>query len=332
MHLPKFKLLRPETIPEAVHLLRTHGTGAQLIAGGTDLLPRMKYGVARPEVLISLSKWVPEKPTFDDKRGLVLDAFMTLAGVVRSQEVRQRAPSLVEAAHAVGSNQIRWMGTVGGNLCQESRCLYYNQTHSYQFVEPCFKRGGDHCYFLPKGTRCWAVFMSDTATALLSLGAQAIVTGVAADRTVPLDQFYSADPIVPLAVGADEIVSRVVIPAASNGQATAFKKFSLRGGLDYPVINVAVAVTMNGHGDECVDAKIALGAACAAPVRATKAEQILVGPPISEDLLRNASRVAASEVTIFPRDGFSVPYLRRCLEVHVADALTSALQRVPGRG
>jgi CO/xanthine dehydrogenase FAD-binding subunit len=163
MHLPKFEHRRPATLKEAAQLLKEYGSRAQIAAGGTDLYPRMKYGLLRPDVVISLRGLSAESPVTVGEGELHLDAFMCLADLVRSPEVLQRAPLLAEAAMNVACNQIRHMATLGGNLCLETRCTYYNQSHTYQYVEPCFKRDGDRCYLIPKGRKCQAVFMADTA-------------------------------------------------------------------------------------------------------------------------------------------------------------------------
>ena len=171
MRLPKFEYLQPTSREEAFRLLQEHGSRAQLVAGGTDLYPRMKYGLAHPDVLISLRGLSTTPPSEDPNGDLHIDALMTLSDLAGSQTIVEKAPLLSEAALSVASNQIRHMGTLGGNLCQENRCYYYNQTHTFQFVEQCFKRNGDLCYLIPKGKKCWAVFSSDTAPALISLGA-----------------------------------------------------------------------------------------------------------------------------------------------------------------
>ncbi len=131
MHLPRFEHHRPSTLGEASRLLKEHGPQARVAAGGTDLLPRMKYGLDCPEVIISLKGIRAEAPNISNDDQLQLDGLMTLADVVRSPLVLERAPLLGEAAHCVGSNQIRHMGTLGGNLCLEPRCTYFNQTHNY---------------------------------------------------------------------------------------------------------------------------------------------------------------------------------------------------------
>ena len=149
MHLPRFEYARPESWEEAATHLEKRGAGACPVSGGTDLLPRMKYGLARPEVLVSLRGIAPAAPRVGPEGDLLLDSQTPLASVARSPEVRARAPILAEAALSVASNQVRHMATLGGNLCLESRCLYYNQSHTFQFVEPCLKRGGGICYFAP---------------------------------------------------------------------------------------------------------------------------------------------------------------------------------------
>jgi len=165
MRLPKFEHLQPASREEASRLLEEYGSRARLVAGGTDLYPRMKYGLACPEVLISLRGLASTPPFVGPNGELHVGALMTLADLARSETVLEKAPLLTEAALSVASNQIRHMGTLGGNLCQETRCFYYNQTHTFQFIEPCFKRKGNLCYHIPKGKKCWAVFSSDTAPA-----------------------------------------------------------------------------------------------------------------------------------------------------------------------
>ncbi len=131
MRLPKFEHVQPASREEVPRLLQEHGPRVRLVAGGTDLYPRMKYGLACPDLLISLRGLPIAPPTVDPNDDLHVDALMTLADLARSQTILEKAPLLSEAALSVGSNQIRHMGTLGGNLCQENRCFYYNQTHTF---------------------------------------------------------------------------------------------------------------------------------------------------------------------------------------------------------
>ena len=182
MRLPRFELLQPRSVTEAVEALAQHGLSAKVAAGGTDLFPRMKYGVAGPEVVVSLKGLPVRSPAVSPDGYLSISALMRLTDVIGSDVVREKAPLLVQAAFAVGSNQIRHMGTLGGNLCLENRCVYYNQSHQYQFIEPCFKRNGNLCHLIPKGKKCWAVSAADTVPALMSLNAQVVIEGPGNNR------------------------------------------------------------------------------------------------------------------------------------------------------
>ena len=170
MHLPKFTFERPESSEEAARLLKVREK-SQLVAGGTELFPRMKYGLCSPEIIVSLKGSKISTPEVTSEGMLILDAKMSLTAINNSPEIQEKVPLLVMAAGRVATREIRNMGTLGGNLCQETRCLYFNQKHTFQFREPCFKRGGEACYFIPKGNKCWAVFMSDLAPALFCLDA-----------------------------------------------------------------------------------------------------------------------------------------------------------------
>lgn len=328
MHLPKFEHLRPASIKEVPQLLKEHGPKAQLVAGGTDLYPRMKYGVTRPEVIISL-KGIPVKNPAITKNGhLHIDALMTLSDLVRSPVLMERTPLLVEAALSVGSNQTRHMGTLGGNLCLETRCYYYNQSHTFQFVEPCFKRHGERCYLIPEGKKCWAVLSADTVPALISLGAMVNITGPENERQLPLEGLYSGDALKPLAISETEVVTDVIIPDQAPSRGSAFVKFSMRGGMEFAALNVAVVLDMEDQGDLCLGARLTLGAISAAPVRVVKAEEMIRGQRLSKDLFQQVARMVATEARPCPHHGYSARYLKECLKVQALRALISASERI----
>jgi 4-hydroxybenzoyl-CoA reductase beta subunit len=328
MYLPRLSVLRPESVEEAVALVTQHGAKAKLYAGGTDLFPRIKYRVTLPEVVISLKKPISRARIIDEDQFLSLDAVTPLAQVAQSELVLERAPILAEAASAVGSSQIRNMGTLGGNLCLENRCMYYNQSHAFQFVEPCFKREGDLCYHIPKSERCWAVFCGDTAPALISLGAQVEVMSAKTTRRIPVEEFYSGYSLRPLAIFPSEMVSRVLIPNTQRSRGSAFLKLSLRGGLEFAGLSVAVLLEMMDDGATCQKARIVVGSVSSAPLRATKAGALLAGQKFSEDLFHEAAETVSREIKPFSHHGFSVSYLKKCLKVYTKDALVLATQRI----
>lgn len=328
MRLPKFEHLQPSSREEASRLLQEHGSQAQLVAGGTDLYPRMKYGLTRPDVVISLRGLSTTPPTVGPNGDLHVDALMTLSDLARSQTVIERAPLLSEAALSVASNQIRHMGTLGGNLCQETRCFYYNQTHAFQFVEPCFKRNGDQCYLIPKGKKCWAVFSSDTAPALISLGASGSILGPKERRQLPLENLYTGDPIKPLAISDGEVLTEVILPGSLSLRGTAFVKFTLRGGMEYAAFNIAVVLDMENDGILCRAARITVGSVGAGPLRAGKAEKAMAGQKLSKNLFQEVAQLVVTETRPFPHHGYSAAYLRSCLEVETRRALNLAGEQI----
>ena len=242
MLLPKFEHLCPASIEEAAQLLGRHGDNAHLAAGGTDLFPRMKQGLTRPEVVISLKGLITEPPRISHKGDLHINALLPLADIARSPEVLEKAPLLTEAITSVASNQIRHMGTLGGNICLENRCTYYNQSHSFQFVESCFKRGGDRCYLLPKGKKCLAVFTADTVPALICLDARVEIVSAEGSRQLPVEKLYTGNALQPLSLSQDEIIREVIITNKEAVWGSAFTKFSIRGGVEFAGLTVAVCL------------------------------------------------------------------------------------------
>lgn len=303
------------------------GADAVLSSGGTELIPRMKYGLVSQKQLVSL-KGVPCRPPAVNPQGeLCLDALSLLADLVTDPQVKRAAPLVAEAAREVASNQVRHMATLGGNLCQQSRCLYFNQSHAYQFVEPCFKRGGELCYLVPKGKKCWAVFMSDLAPALIALEARVELVNAEGARVLPLESLYSGDSLSPLALEPGEIVARLLVPPLPPRSGAAFLKFSLRGGVEFAGLNLAAVLTRDPESGQCTRARLIVGAVSGGPLRARKAEQLLTGKALDPDTLGRAGREAAAQITPFPHHGYSTKYLKKVLAEEAARVLDQAARR-----
>jgi 4-hydroxybenzoyl-CoA reductase beta subunit len=324
MRLPKFSYLKAASVEEAARLLAQPDAEACLAAGGTELLPRMKYGLVRPKRLISLKGVAANAPEAADG-SIRLDALMTLSAVSASSLVQERAPVLAAAAGAVGSNEIRNMATLGGNLCQDSRCLYYNQSHDFQFTAPCFKRGGEQCYFIPAGKTCRAVFMADTAPALICLAAEVEIIGPAGSRSIPLEALYRRDSLQPLTLASAEILSRIIIPARPTQRAEAFAKFSWRRGFEFSAVSVAVVLDLEEDRQTCRKARIAVGSVAAAPLRSPAAEAVLAGGRLNDKVIAAAAHQSAAEIRPVPHHGYSRAYLTECLRVQVRRVLHSAM-------
>lgn len=327
MELPTFAYVRAESLEEAARLLHEHSGRARLLAGGTELVPRMKYGLDTPEVVIGLETAQAKPFQVSPDGRLRLDAPVTLDALRRSEALRAALPILCDAARAVASKEIRVMGTLGGNLCQETRCLYYNQSHRFQFVEPCFKRGGDRCYFIPKGKQCWAVYMADTAPALLSLDARCTLSNGVEQRTLPLEEIYGQDPLHPLGLSPGEVLTGVDIADVPAKGAGAYQKFTMRGALEFAGVSVAVTLGLERAKGPVTQARIFVGAVGPGPARGRKAEKALEGQVPDERRVAEAAEILADEVRVWPHHGYSAPYLKAILRLKAQEALTIALER-----
>jgi len=327
MILHDFAYQRARSLAEAAELLARLGPDARIMAGGTDLLPNMRAAIARPSTLVSLNGLVPEAPRIDADGAVRLDALMRLATLSESQLVRQHAPMLAEAAHVVGSNQIREMGTLGGNLCQDTRCLYLNQTHDFQFVEPCYKRGGAYCYPFPnnKPEICWSVYMSDLAPALMALGAELEIVDQSGTRRTPLEDVYTGSGLRPLKLSG-EIVQAVVVPPQPRSFGWGFHKSARRGGLEFAIAVAAVTVRLAAEG-HCAQARIVIGAVREKPVRASAAERALAGRIPDPDALAAAAAMAVEEVNPLPHHGFTKSFIVDNLRVYLRRVLVRAVER-----
>ncbi len=323
MHLPRFLMERPESFEEAATLLKARSESC-LVAGGTELFPRMKYGLCSPEIIVSLKGLKVSAPRITNEGMLVLDPKMPLRAVAENSEIRERAPLLAVAAGRVASREIRNMGTLGGNLCQETRCLYFNQKHTFQFREPCFKRGGDICYFIAKGKKCWAVFMSDLAPALFCLDARLNIVGSDGVRQIKIDALYDHDPIKPISLKRDEIITKIMLPKCAGPFGSGFAKFTMRGGLEFAGVNVAVLLKYDKDPVTCKNARIVVGAVSSGPQRVSQAETLLEGKDLSDGIITDTAQKIAETVTIVPHHGYTKGYLAECLKVQATAALNDA--------
>jgi 4-hydroxybenzoyl-CoA reductase beta subunit len=327
MHLTAFEHLRPASMDEAAQMLLDLGPRARLVAGGTDLYPRMKLGLIRPEVVVSLKGLNPDVPQIERNGNLHIHALTPLADIACSPVVVEQARVLTEAALSVGSNQIRHMGTLGGNICLENRCSYYNQSHTFQFVKPCIKRHGDLCYLAPKGKKCLAVFTADTVPALICLNASAEIVSPGSVRQVPVENLYTGNALQPLTLSHDDIVREVIIPTPSLNRGAAFSKFSLRGGMEFAALSVAILLDMTDKGNTCAAARIVVGSVGSGPVRAVNAEAATAGKKISDTFFQEIAHIAAGEIKPVMHHGYSVPYLKECLNIQINRTLELAARR-----
>ena len=326
MRLPPFTYLAPRTVGDAVKYLHDHGADAMLVAGGTDLYPNMKRRQFEPKTLVGL-RGVRElrgiRGTPAD--GLTIGATSLLSDVAGHPSTIAHYPALATAAGLVSSPQLRRMGTIGGNVCVDTRCNYYNQSFAWRkAIGFCMKKDGDICLVAPGSPRCWAVSSSDTAPVLWSLGARVRLVGPEGERTIPVGTLFRDDGIQYLAKSADEILTEILLPPAA-GWRSAYLKLRRRGAFDFPVLGVAVAARMEG--DVVRDARIVLGAVASLPREASRAAEALVGERLTAETIERAADLAAGPSKPLDNTDFTHPYRKKMTRVYVARALAQLAGR-----
>ena len=354
MSLPEFKLLRPRTVAEAVELLARHAPDVQVIAGGTDLIPSMRQKLFAPRYVLDIrgigelrgirgsAGILPavaeasrlrtrERDARADSRrdggatAMEIGALTTLTELERSDFLRQHYPVLVEAAATVASPILRNMGTLGGNICLDTRCLWYNQSLAWRKgCGFCVKKDGNICHVAPGGDACWAAFSGDTPPALLCLEAEIEIADASGTRRVPLREFYTGVGDNYRKLAKNELVTRIFLPQSTAGWHGAYRKLRIRGSIDYPLAGVAVALRRNnGHVE---DARIAITAVNAAPVLVKGIREALTGRVLDETLAEHASELAARTAKPLTTSALTPEYRREMIRVFTRRALLQAFE------
>ena len=322
MRLPWFDYRAPRSIEEAAKILSWEGTGAMLLAGGTDLLPNMKRRHQMPGTLVALRN-IEEMKRVANGNGLRLGAGLTLTEVLAVRGLRERYRGLAQAAAQVATPHLRNMGTLGGNLCLDTRCTYYNQTYEWrQAINFCMKKDGDVCWVATASKRCLAVSSTDTAPALIALGARVKLASAAGERDLALAELYHNDGIEYLRRRPDEILTEVILPRAEGWKST-YWKLRRRGAFDFPLLGVAAAVKTAADGT-VEEARLVLGAVSSHPL-VVKTEA-LAGKQLSDDVIAEIGEAAESRAK--PMDNADMD-LRWCKHV-VADFVGYALRELRG--
>ena len=320
MRLPRFAYLPASTTAEAAQLLAEH-PDAQLLGGGTDLFPKMKRRQLEPRVLVGL-RGVSELHGIQVNGGATIGAGTRLHELSSDPEIVRRYPAFARAASLIASPQIRNAGTVGGNLCVDTRCNYYDLPYDRRCAHGfCLKTGdSDVCRLAPGGDRCWAVSSTDLAPVAHVLGASVRLVSARGERTLPIAQLYTMDDGIDyLQKQPDEVLTAITLPPADGLRAT-YVKFRRRGAIDFPLLGVAAAVRTDADGT-CTEARLVLGAVATAPLSVPKAAEVLVGGALTEEAIVAAAEKAMSATK--PMDALDLPlaYRRRMVMVHVARAL-----------
>jgi len=319
VRLPKFDYRRPERIQEACAILLDQPC-AKLMAGGTDLLVNMKHRAETPSTIVSL-KALPDLDFVQKTNSaLRIGALTPLKKVYNDPFVAAKLPALAIAASSVGSYHHQTMGTIGGNLCQQTRCKYFNQSKWWRSSRPlCFKAGGELCHVAKREGVCYSTYCGDVAPALLAFGAEVILTGAHGLRQVPLEEIFSGDGKTPLKIGRGEILTEIVIPNQAADGFSTYGKSANRGSIDFPIVGAAV-----WRSSSTGESRIALTAVDRKPVRARRLEDFLEGKQLNEETFQAVDGLVAKESRLMPSSIDSLSYKRKLMGLLVQSALSEA--------
>ena len=333
LRLPKFQLHTPATVEDAALLLREHraaeqdaaktgtpGITVMLVAGGTDLYPNMKRRQFTPQTLIALGRALPKE--VQNGKGLSIGAGATLTAVASDKRVRERYRALADGALAISTPQLRNMGTLGGNLCLDTRCNWYDQSLFWRMAEgQCMKTDPTVvCRVAPSSPRCLAVASADTVPALLALGASVRVVNAAGERVIALADMYREDGISHLTIGRDDIVTEVLLPQLDGWRST-YLKLRDRGSFDFPIVGLAVALRLEGG--VVREARVAMTAVGSRPMLVDDAASAVIGTRLEDDAI--AAAAAAAHKLARPMDNTSgtIAQRKRSVPVYATRALAS---------
>ncbi|HUL37388.1 MAG TPA: FAD binding domain-containing protein [Thermodesulfobacteriota bacterium] len=328
MRLPRFEHLSPTTVEEACILLDQYGPKARILAGGTDLFVALKLKNILPTHLISL-KGIDELKGihYQDEEGLKIGAMTPLYRVRQSSIVREHYYALAQALSSIGSPQIQRMGTLGGNLCLNTRCYFYNQSSNWRKHRPiCLKMGGDICHVIPKGKKCHAVFSADTPPALIALGAKVKLASSKGVRWISVKDLYTGDGKQPISLHPGEILTEIQLPPTTE-QLSTYLKYRIRGSIDFPLVSVAAKIAFRRRTDTCYEAKVILNAIGPAPIEVLEAEAFFKNSLLTHETIRKASEMAVAAAHPVANIDSTPTYRRRMAGILTQKALDELIKQ-----
>jgi 4-hydroxybenzoyl-CoA reductase subunit beta len=323
--LPRFEWRQPRTVAETLEMLSERPGEALIVAGGTDAVPNLKHRLHEPRRVVHLGRVEELRFVRESSEGLDLGPRVTLAELAAHPVVRREHPSLAKAAGLVAGPQLRAMGTLGGNLCLDTRCTYYNQTYFWrEALGFCLKKDGVHCHVVPQGKRCVAAHSSDVAPVLISLDAEVEITGPAGSRALAVDEFFVGDGVHNNVLKPNELVTRIHVPAAARGLKVGYQKLRLRRAIDFPMLSVAFAARVNGV---CEEARLVVSALAAKPKTIGGLAALVRGRALDGPTVEAVAQAAYQQC----RPQTSVPYdadwRHEMVPVFVRRAIAEALGR-----
>ena len=328
MRLPDFEYQEPGSIGEAMAFLKDHAPEARISAGGTDIFPSMKQRLFTPKYLLHLGNLQGlDHMAYDERSGLTMGAFIRLHTLETDPVIRERYPIIAEAAQSIAAGQLRRMGTLGGNLCLDTRCYYYNQSRVWRTCRPtCIKMLGDTCNAVGGRKKCFAIFSGDLAPALMALDVKVRVLSPRGERTLTLEELYTGKGDKPLSLGSDEVLVSVEVPALREGTFSTYLKYRIRRSVDFPLAGVAMRLDMDREKGLCREVKVVISAVGPRPQVVEGISELLEGRGMEDARIEEASELAFKAAKPVANAASSPSYRRLMIKILVKKAFSLALK------
>lgn len=326
LRLPKFEVAEPTSVEEATALLREHEGRAKPMAGGTDLMPNMKHEIVTPDVVVGLWRIPDLTGVRVEGDKLRIGALTTLHDLARDPLVLEHVPVLAEAVDQVAGPQLRRMGTIGGNVCLDTRCVYINQTYFWRnALGFCLKKDGTVCHVVKGGRRCVAAASNDSAPVLMTLGATLHVANADGSRAVSIEDFYTTDGVFNQDRRPDDLVTAIEIPLPKPNTVMAYAKLRTRAAIDFPELGVAVLASLVDEKIDHVD--VCVTALAARPIRVKLDVEALKGRPLDRPTIDEIANTAFKRCKPLTNIATDPTYRREMVPVFVRRAFRQALAR-----
>ncbi len=327
MRLPAFDFHQAHSLQEACSIVGEWKGKAAILAGGTSLMVGLGYKLMKPAVVVGLKGLAALNDVNRNEDGrLAIGSMTTLENLVSSSLVSGEYPLLAQAARLVAVPPVRHSATIGGNLCLDTRCIYYNQSEFWRSGQKaCFKLGGNVCHAVEKGRHCQAVYQGDLGPVLMALGAELKIASTRGEKIISLTEFFSGRGEKPNALEPDEILVEIRLPASGRGTVGAYEKLRPREGMDFPMAGVAVTVKKNRRG-AVEQARVVLGAVGSSPIEVSEATALLAESNPAEDLLHRVSQEAVQRARPVGNLAMDAAYRRKMIGVLTERALRRALR------
>ena len=322
MRLPKFEYFEPKDLKEALSILQNE-PAAKILAGGTDLLVNMKHRVECPPVLVNIKRIADLNYMRRDNGDVRIGALTPLKRLQAESLIVENFPGLAQAASAVGSYHHQVMGTLAGNICQQNRCMYFNQSKWWRSSRPtCYKAGGEICHVVNKKEICYSAYCGDIAPALMVINAKIALEGPDGSKEMPIEDFFSGDGKAPLVKEPGEILTEIIIPKASADGISTYIKFANRDSIDFPIVGTALWAS-----EKEKQYRVAFTAVDRKPLRGKQVEDFLSGKQLSVQNVKAASDLAAKEARPVKTSVYSPSHKRRMMGLLLQNAVNETKRR-----